>query len=160
MNGQQVPELERVLADWRERMRPTARTTPRAGSRGRHEEALVRALLVASATLDDISIPEREASMRAIVLSAAAYGEDNPSARLDPALLLGQIAALRAAAWEQFSHHEVAPERASRRILAFDRTLSLVVRACMRGAARRDLEARGQWPLALDRVLDEERTDR
>jgi hypothetical protein len=157
MNGGCVPELERVLADWRARMRPTARTTPRTGSRGRHEEALVRALLNASSASDDVGAPEQEACMRAIVLSAAAYGEDHPTARLDPASLLGQISALRAAAWQQFSTHEEFPERASRRILALDRTLSLVVRASMRGAARSDLEATGQWPRALDAVMDDVR---
>ncbi len=160
MTGECAPELERVLSDWRARMRPTARTTPRAGSRGRHEEALVRALLNASAAPDDLSVPEHEACMRAIVLSAAAYGEDHPTARLDPAALLGQISALRAAAWQQFSTHETAPERASRRILALDRTLSLVVRASMRGAARGDLEAKGQWPRALEAVMDDEQEKR
>jgi hypothetical protein len=149
-NRDPAARLHAVLDAWRPRLRSTAASEPRMGDRGAREEALVRVLLEAT----DASPADGDASLRAVVLSAAAYGRDQPSGRVDPGSLCIQLAELRQVIWDELKA-TAPPKDAGARILRLDRALVIVLRACVSGSCRAELEQRGQWPEALNAILSE-----
>ena len=142
--------LHAILDTWRERLRPTASSQPRTGDRGIREEAFVRALLAAT----DAAPADGDANLRAVVLAASSYGLDQPSGRVDPGTLCAQLAELRQVIWEELKA-ESPPTEATERIFRLDKALSVVIRACVSGSCRAELERRGQWPEVLNAIMND-----
>jgi hypothetical protein len=64
---------------------------------------------------------------------AALYGADQPRERLDPGALCEELGHLRQAVWHYLREQRLPDEIATRRILAFDRALTLALRAALTG---------------------------
>ena len=139
-----------VLEAWRRRIRPTAADQPRTGGRGVREEALVRSLLAAT----DPHSADADGDLCAVVLAATAYGQDQPSGRVDPATLCTQVGELRQVIWDEL-RATFSPHDATERILRLDRALTVVLRASINGSCRAELERRGEWPEVLNSILGE-----
>jgi hypothetical protein len=87
-----------------------------------------------------------------VVLASTAYGQDQPSGRVDPATLCTQLGELRQVIWEELRETS-APQDATERILRLDRALTVVLRASINGSCRAELERRGEWPEVLTSIL-------
>jgi hypothetical protein len=123
--------ITEILADWRRRLRNAPNLQPREGVRGQRERSLTRALLaVADAPENSSSATE---SLGKLAMIAALYGADQPRERLDPGALCEELAHLRQAVWHFVRQKRLSADVATRRILAFDRALSLALRAALTG---------------------------
>jgi len=67
---------------------------------------------------------------------AALYGAEQPRERLDPGALCEELAHLRDAVWQYLRRQQLARDDATDRILAFDRALSVALRAALTGGYR------------------------
>src|SRR4051812_32929690 len=130
--------IEAIVAAWRSLARVSADPTPRGGDRGERERALVRSLIAATEDLED-----EEAVLRSVALTAVAYGDDSHRQRIDPAHLLRELVALRHATFDVFRVE--SPADASRRIIRFDRALSVAYRVTLRSSHRTGLQRPGAW---------------
>jgi len=123
--------ITEILADWRRRLRNAPDLQPREGVRGQRERSLTRALLAAA------DAPENSArateSRGKLAMIAALYGADQPRERLDPGALCEELAHLRQAVWHFVRQKRLSADVATRRILAFDRALTLALRAALTG---------------------------
>ena len=66
-------------------------------------------------------------------MMAALYGADQPRERLDPGALCEELGHLRQAVWHHLREQHLSNDTATRRILAFDRALTLALRAAVTG---------------------------
>ena len=64
---------------------------------------------------------------------AALYGADQPRERLDPGALCEELGHLRQAVWHYLRGLHLSNETATHQILAFDKALSLALRAALTG---------------------------
>jgi hypothetical protein len=124
--------ITEILADWRRRVR-TASDGARAreGVRGQRERSLTRALLAASAAPENT--PQATESLGKLAMIAALYGANQPRERLDPGALCDELAHLRQAVWHHLKQKRIEADVATKRILAFDRALTLAMRAAITG---------------------------
>ncbi len=121
--------ITEILADWRRRLRTASDGAPaREGVRGHSERSLTRALLAAAAAPEDT--PQATESLGKLAMIAALYGADHPRERLDPGALCDELSHLRQAVWHYLKRKRL---EADKRILAFDRALSLAMRAAITG---------------------------
>jgi hypothetical protein len=120
-----------ILADWRRRLRAAPDLQPREGVRGQRERSLTRALLTAADARE--GSPEAVESLGRLAMIAALYGADQPRERLDPGALCEELGHLRQAVWHFLREMRLNNEIATRRILAFDRALTLALRAALTG---------------------------
>lgn len=147
-------EVSAILAAWRERLRGARNLQPREGLRGRREQALTRALLVAAEERSRAQGPSEEA-LRKLTMVAALYGADQPRDRLDPGALCEELGHLRQAAWEYMRHGNAEHRAVTERILAFDQALSIALRAALTGGFRCEPEQFPQWSERLDAIVSE-----
>jgi hypothetical protein len=124
-------EITEILADWRQRLRGSPDIQPREGERGQRERSLTRALLVAADARE--GSPQAAESLGKLAMIAALYGADQPRERLDPGALCEELAHLRQAVWHHLRQKHLSSDTATRRILAFDRALTLALRAALTG---------------------------
>ncbi|HEY2854036.1 MAG TPA: hypothetical protein VGJ18_14370 [Gemmatimonadaceae bacterium] len=122
--------LSAILTDWRRRLRASPDLAPRQGVRGQRERSLTRALLAAAEPREGTQSTE---SLGKLAMIAALYGADQPRERLDPGALCEELGHLRQAVWHYVRHMHLESEMATRRILAFDRALTLALRAALTG---------------------------
>lgn len=114
----------RVLAAWRKRLRRRKDAHPRTGDRGESERHLVAALLRVTEN-DDQCLP-------ALAAAAAAYGTDQPRARLDPVGLSNEFATLRQVVLDQLTQGtSLSPDVVSARVRRLDQALSIVAKAAV-----------------------------
>jgi hypothetical protein len=127
--------ITEILAEWRRRLRASPDVRPRQGGRGHRERALTRALLEAANARHRTSTEDVEALSK-LAMIAALYGVEQPRERLDPSALCDELSHLRAAVWQYLKRLHLASEVATERILAFDRALSVALRAALTGGYR------------------------
>src|SRR3954452_20989994 len=120
-----------ILNDWRRRLRTASDLEPRQGGRGQRERSLTRALLAAAEAQE--GSPQATESLGKLAMIAALYGADQPRERLDPGALCEELAHLRQAVWHFVRQKRLSADVATRRILAFDRALTLALRAALTG---------------------------
>jgi hypothetical protein len=147
-------EVSAILAAWRERLRGSRNLQPREGLRGRRERALTRALLAAAEHQSQAQEPSEEA-LRKLTMVAALYGADQPRDRLDPGALCEELGHLRQAAWEHLRHGNLEHRAVTERILAFDRALTIALRAALTGGFRCEPDQYPQWSERLDAIVAE-----
>jgi hypothetical protein len=124
--------LTEILADWRRRLRTASDGAPaREGMRGHRERSLTRALLAVAAAPE--GTPQATESLGKLAMIAALYGADHPRERLDPGALCDELSHLRQAVWHYLKRKRLEADVATKRILAFDRALSLAMRAAITG---------------------------
>lgn len=123
-----------ILGDWRRRLRGSPDPRPRQGGRGRRERSLTRALLEAASARQH-STDDAEA-LGKLAMIAALYGASQPRERLDPGALCDELSHLREAVWGYLRRQQLPSELAAERILAFDRALSVALRAALTGGYR------------------------
>ena len=123
--------ITEILADWRRRLRNAPDLQPREGVRGQRERSLTRALLAAADAPENT--PHATESLGKLAMIAALYGADQPRERLDPGALCEELAHLRQAVWHYLRQCRLGADAATRRILAFDRALTLALRAAISG---------------------------
>jgi hypothetical protein len=152
--GPSDEEVSAILAAWRERLRGARNLQPREGLRGRRERALTRALLAAAEQQNQAQGPSEEA-IRKLTMVAALYGADQPRDRLDPGALCEELGHLRQAAWEHLRHGNPEHRAVTERILAFDRALTIALRAALTGGFRCEPEQYPQWSERLDAIVSE-----
>jgi hypothetical protein len=128
--------ISEILADWRRRLRNAPDLQPRQGVRGQRERSLTRALLNAADVPQDS--PGATESLTKLAMIAALYGADQPRERLDPGALCEELAHLRQAVWHYLRQKRLNAEVATKRILAFDRALTLALRAALTGGYQCD----------------------
>lgn len=127
--------ITEILAEWRRRLRASPDGRPRQGGRGHRERSLTRALLEAANARQRSSSEDVEALSK-LAMIAALYGADQPRERLDPGALCDELSHLREAVWQYLRRQHFASEVATERILAFDRALSVALRAALTGGYR------------------------
>jgi predicted RNA-binding Zn ribbon-like protein len=127
--------ITEILAEWRRRLRASPDVRPRQGGRGHRERALTRALLEA-ASARHRSPTEDVESLSKLAMIAALYGVNQPRERLDPGALCEELSHLREAVWQYLKRQHLSSEVATDRILAFDRALSVALRAALTGGYR------------------------
>jgi hypothetical protein len=116
-----------VLSRWRSRLRQTPDAPPRSGDRGESERLLVATLLRTTES------GESTDELSALAAAAAQYGVGQRRERIDPGGLCEELGSLRGVVWEFLKEANRADyERSLKRILAFDRALSIVIRAALR----------------------------
>ena len=124
--------ISEILADWRRRLRSASDgAPPRGGGRGQRERSLTRALLAAAAAPENT--PQATESLGKVAMIAALYVADQPRERLDPGALCEEFAHLRQAVWSYLKQKRVAADAATKRILGFDRALSIATHAAIQG---------------------------
>lgn len=123
--------LTAILTEWRRRLRASPDVAPRQGVRGHRERSLTRALLAAAEASE--GSPQATESLGKLAMIAALYGADQPRERLDPGALCEELGHLRQAVWHYVREMHLESELATRRILAFDRALTLALRAALTG---------------------------
>jgi hypothetical protein len=123
--------LNAILTDWRRRLRTAPDLKARGGVRGQRERSLTRALLAAADASE--GTPQATESLGKLAMIAALYGADQPRERLDPGALCEELGHLRQAVWRHLREKNLSCEVATRRILAFDRALTLALRAALAG---------------------------
>jgi len=120
-----------ILNDWRRRLRASPDLQPRQGVRGQRERSLTRALLAAAEARE--GSPQATESLGKLAMIAALYGADQPRERLDPGALCEELGHLRQAVWHHLRQLRLDSETATCHILAFDRALTLALRAALTG---------------------------
>ena len=120
-----------ILTDWRQRLRASPDLQPRQGVRGQRERSLTRALLAAAEARE--GTPQATESLGKLAMIAALYGADQPRERLDPGALCEELGHLRQAVWHHLRQLRLDSETATCHILAFDRALTLALRAALTG---------------------------
>jgi len=120
-----------ILTDWRRRLRASPDLQPREGVRGQRERSLTRALLCAAEARE--GSPQATESLGKLAMIAALYGADQPRERLDPGALCEELGHLRQAVWHHLRQLRLDSEAATCHILAFDRALTLALRAALTG---------------------------
>jgi hypothetical protein len=123
--------LNAILTDWRQRLRSAPDLKPREGVRGQRERSLTKALLAAADTSEGTQ--QATESLGKLAMIAALYGADQPRERLDPGALCEELGHLRQAVWRHLREKHLSCEVATQRILAFDRALTLALRAAITG---------------------------
>ena len=124
--------ITEILAEWRRRLRASPDLQPRQGGRGHRERSLTRALLEA-ASAGRRSPTEDVEALGKLAMISALYGAAQPRERLDPGALCEELSHLREAVWQYLKRQHLASEVATERILAFDRALSVALRAALTG---------------------------
>jgi predicted RNA-binding Zn ribbon-like protein len=127
--------ITEILAEWRKRLRASPDLKPRQGGRGHRERSLTRALLEA-ATAHQRSASDDVEALGKLAMIAALYGAEQPRERLDPGALCEELSHLREAVWQYLRRQQLPIESATERILAFDRALSVALRAAVTGGYR------------------------
>jgi hypothetical protein len=120
-----------ILDDWRRRLRASPDLQPREGVRGQRERSLTRALLDAADAREGSA--QATESLGKLAMIAALYGADQPRERLDPGALCEELGHLRQAVWHHLRELRLDSEAATCHILAFDRALTLALRAALTG---------------------------
>jgi hypothetical protein len=123
--------ISAILTDWRRRLRAHPDVEPRQGVRGQRERSLTRALLTAAEARD--GTPQAAESLGKLAMIAALYGADQPRERLDPGALCEELGHLRQAVWHHLRGMRLDNATKTQRILAFDRALTLALRAAITG---------------------------
>ena len=123
--------ITKILTDWRRRLRAEPDLQPREGVRGHRERSLTRALLAAAEARE--GTPQATESLGKLAMIAASYGADQPRERLDPGALCEELGHLRQAVWHYLRELHLSSEDATCQILAFDRALTLALRAAVTG---------------------------
>jgi hypothetical protein len=123
--------ISAILTDWRRRLRAAPDLKAREGARGQRERSLTRALLAAAEAREGSA--QATESLGKLAMIAASYGADQPRERLDPGALCEELGHLRQAVWHHLRGRHLDRETATRRILAFDRALTLALRAALLG---------------------------
>lgn len=94
-------------------------------------------------------------SVRALVEAGLTHGEHRAMLGLPDQVIFAEYDLLRRALWRFLSPEEPPTERAGRAILRIDAAISLATRASIVGLHRRQIEARGDWPGIVDRLVRE-----
>jgi hypothetical protein len=123
--------ISAILTDWRRRLRASPDLEPRQGVRGQRERSLTRALLAAAEAVEGSA--QATEALGKLAMIAALYGADQPRERLDPGALCEELGHLRQAVWHHLRTMHLDREMATRHILAFDRALTLALRAAVTG---------------------------
>ena len=140
--------LTAILTDWRRRSRASPDLAPRQGVRGHRERSLTRALLAAAEARE--GSPQSTESLGKLAMIAALYGADQPRERLDPGALCEELGHLRQAVWH-YLREILDSETATQRILAFDRALTLALRAALTGGYE-TVDADAELPKTLSAI--------
>lgn len=141
--------LTAILTDWRRRLRASPDLAPRQGVRGYRERSLTRALLAAAEAND--GTPQATESLGKLAMIAALYGADQPRERLDPGALCEELGHLRQAVWHYVRQMHLDSEVATGRILAFDRALTLALRAALTGGYQ-NIDGDAELPKAVNAI--------
>ena len=142
-------EVAELLSGWRQRLRGSPELTPREGLRGQRERALTRALLTAA----EAPRGGEEDALRRLAMVAALYGADQPRDRIDPGALCEELGHLRQAVWHHLKQTNLEREAVTERILAFDRALTIALRAALTGGFRCEPERYPDWSKRVDEIV-------
>ncbi len=129
--------IPRIIGYWREWMRGTGDFAPRAGERGRCEQAFVTAVICAA-------LAERDDPAARCALEAAAheYGAAPRSKPLDPSELCDELGLLRHAIWRCVCEQHGDDSERLDFVAGLDYTISLAVQATLHGGYSRELARR------------------
>lgn len=145
--GGEVDHLtQRILLEWRRRLRRRPDARPRSGDRGESERLLVAGLLRASSSDDDTVLP-------GLAAAAAQYGGGQRRDRLDPGGLCDELSCLRHIVWSELKSRETSLHDAVDRILRFDRALSVVIKAAVTAGYSEKTRA-GESPCSEEQPCD------
>ena len=159
-------DVSEILTEWRQRIRGSPDIQPREGLRGQRERSLTKALLEAAEAkaLDGRSPATaegaaQEEALRKLAMVAALYGADYPRDRLDPGALCEELGHLRQAVWHHLRQTKLDRQVVTDRILAFDRALTVALRAALTGGFRCEPEQFPEWRANLDAIVAESVSD-
>jgi hypothetical protein len=88
-----------------------------------------------------------------MIRDAATHGEERRAQGYDEEIILEEYYLIRDLLWTEL-RARLAPGDAAPIIIRVDAALSLASAACLRGMHREALEAAGQWPRALDVLVE------
>jgi predicted RNA-binding Zn ribbon-like protein len=77
--------------------------------------------------------PQATDSLSKLTMIAALYGADQPRDRVDPGALCEELAHLRHAVWHYLRAQRLNADVATKKMLAFERALTLATRAALTG---------------------------
>ena len=123
-------------------------TLPRTDRAGFLQE-LVVALAEAA-----VLIPNDREACRKVVVAAAAHGRARREQEIPETSIPIEFHLLRQAVGRYVLQTFAPSEALSGAIIAFDRSISLGLNACMWGYFREEIEAQGLWETAVDRLVD------
>lgn len=107
---------------------------------------------VAAAALGPVS---DRTCLRSLIAAGAKHGDDRRRQGITDTVLLGETHLLRRAIWSWIRGQELEPAEETTAIMRLDVMMSLAMRASLLGYHREQLDARGKWPAALERLVDE-----
>ncbi|HVE79463.1 MAG TPA: hypothetical protein VNA89_11400 [Gemmatimonadaceae bacterium] len=139
----------RIVGLWDQAVDAEPWLLPREHARSDFVPDLVHAL--AETTLCDR--PTRE-SVLALAATAARHAEARAHAGVDHSRVVLEYYLLRNALWAYFDE-KAESEEALGAILYLDVAISMATRAALLGYYRGELETRGRWEGALERLVDE-----
>ena len=111
--------------------------------------------LVAAIAKATVCLPPTRASVLALAQAAAGHAAGRAAEGADHARVVIEYYFLRNAIWAYFGERERDAAEDLQAIVYVDVAVSVATRAALLGYHQREFEARGEWPEALDRLVDE-----
>ena len=111
--------------------------------------------LVAAIAEATVCLPPTRASVLALAETAARHAAGRAAEGADHARVVIEYYFLRNAIWAYFGERQRDAGEDLQAIVYVDIAVSVATRAALLGYYRREFEAQGEWPEALDRLVDE-----
>lgn len=142
----------RIVALWEEAVEREPWILPRQLARADFVPDMVEAIATAT-----VCLPPTRTTLLALAKAASEHASGRAAAGADHARVVLEYYFLRNAIWAYFGErqHEIEQEEEMRAILHVDVAVSLATRAALLGYYQHEFAQRGEWPAALDRLVDE-----
>ena len=140
----------RIVALWERAVAREPWILPRQHARPDFVPDLVTAIAAAT-----VCVPPTRHAVRELAETAARHATGRRAEGVAHARVVLEYYFLRSAIWAYFGERHDAATAELRVILYVDVAVSVATRAALLGYYRRELEAQGSWPDALDRLVDE-----
>ena len=102
-----------------------------------------------------VCLPPTRTSVLALAQTAARHAAERAAEGADHARVVIEYYFLRNAIWTYFGERQRDAAEDLQAIVYVDLAVSVATRAALLGYYRREFEAQGEWPEALDRLVDE-----
>ena len=141
----------RIVALWERAVAAEPWILPRQLAKPDFVPDLVRAIAAAT-----VCLPPTRESVLALAEAAARHAAGRAAEGVDHARVVIEYYFLRNAIWAYFGRwRRDAAQEELQAIVYVDVAISVATRAALLGYYRRQFEADGEWPEALDRLVDE-----
>jgi hypothetical protein len=90
-----------------------------------------------------------------LVWDAVKHGEDRRASGYEENLIYREYTQLRTVLWHEIRNRHAGSGKASAAVLRLDAAITLALGGSLRGFYRRTLEASGDWPAAVERLIEE-----